>query len=327
MNFWAWIGHLLGDLPWGMVGAVIAGVLLVVIGMMELTWRLFRGVGALAHARQEMRENGKGLVTDWRLWTGLVTFIGVFSLSMFAFYAVQVEGTAVLPIGWRDGRWFLLCAVVGSSTFGLAVFKLLKGEIDWRLTTVSIMLGWWCIAGAGSWLRVPKPENATSEYVKIVERLKLLPGSGEGPKWIGWCLLAAGVFLTLVVPAVGARLWWRPDGGRMRAEARKLALEAKILRFKRAREAAAAAGGSQFLKRAAEAGTLAPSIWKGIKWGTLWWLLCWMNSLWDVRAAVVAGLVASAFTGQMLVGLGSVIELMRAPQHPRIDLDIGAAEG
>jgi hypothetical protein len=314
MNFWAWFWHLLAGLPWGMVAAVLAGALLLVVGIRELTWRLFRGVGALAHARQEMRKNGKGFVTDWRLWSGLVTMIGVFYLSMFAFYVVQVEGPEVLPIGWRDGRWFLLCAISGSWTFGLAVFKLLKGEIDWRLTTVFFMLGWLCISGAGSWLRAPEPKNATENYVKIVQRLKLLPGSGDGPKWIGWSLLAGGVFLTVVVPAVGARLWWRPGGGKMRAEAHKVTLEASILRFKRARVANAAAGGSQFLKRAAEAGTPASSMWHGAKWGTLWWLLCWLNFSWDVRAAVVAGLFASAFTWQMLGGLVSIIELMRAPE-------------
>jgi hypothetical protein len=315
MNFWAWFWHLLAGLPWGMLGAVVAGMLLVVIGIMELTWRLFRGVGALTHARQEIRDNGKGFAIDWRLWTGLVTMIGIFCLSMFAFYVVDVEGTAVLPIGWQDGRWFLLCATVGSWTFGLAVFKLLKGEIDWRLTTVFLMLGWLCIAWAGSWLRLPAPETATEEYLKAVQRLKLLPGSGEGPKWIGWGLLAGGVFLTLVVPAVGARLWWQPNGGRMRAETRKVTLEASVLRFKRAREASAAAGGSQFLKRAAEAGTSASGMWHGAKWGTLWWLLCWLNSLWDVRATVVAGLFAAAFTWQMLIGLVSIIELMRAPER------------
>jgi hypothetical protein len=314
MNFWVWFWHLLADLPWGMLGAVVAGVLLVVIGIMEFTWRLFRGVGALAHARQEMRENGKSFVIGWPLWTGLVTMIGIFGLSMFAFYVVQVEGTAVLPIGWQDGRWFLLCATAGSWTFGLAVFKLLKGEIDWRLTTAFCMLGWLCIAGAGSWLRLPAPENATEKYVKAVQRLQLLPGSADGPKWIGWSLLAGGVFLTLVVPAVGARLWWRPDGGRMRAEARKATLEANILRFQRAREASAAAGGSQFLKRAAEARTPASSMWHGAKWGALWWLLCWLNSSWNVGAAVVAGLFASAFTWQMLGGLRSIIELMSASE-------------
>ena len=312
MNFWAWFWHLLTGLPWGMIGAVIAGVLSVVIGIMELTWRLFRGVGALDHARQEMREKGKGFLIDWRLWSGLVTIIGVFCLSMFAFYVIQVEGTAVLPIRWRDGQWFLLCATVGSWTSGLAVFKLLKGEVDWRFTAVFFMLGWLCIVLGGNWLRVPTPENATPDYVKIVQRLKLLPGSGEGPKWIGWGLLTGGAFLTLVVPAVSALLWWRPNGGRMRAEARNERLEASILRFKRAREASAVAGGSQFLKRAAEAGTSASSMWQGAKWGTLWWLLCWLNSSWDVRAAVVAGLFASAFTWQMLVGLVSTIELMRA---------------
>src|SRR5262249_37453870 len=153
------------------------------IGFMELTWWLFRGVSPLAYARHEMRENGKGFVIDWRLWIGLVTMISIFSFSMFAFYVVQVEGTAVLPIGWGDGRWFLLCATVGSWIFGLAIIRLLKGEIDWRLTTVLFMLGWLCMAWAGSWLRVPEPENATPDYVKSVQRLKLLPGSGDGPKW------------------------------------------------------------------------------------------------------------------------------------------------
>ena len=162
-----------------------------------------------------------------------------------------------------------------------------------------------CISGAGSWLRDTAPEHATSEYIKIVKRLKLLPGSGDGPKWIGWGLLAAGVFLTVVVPAVGARLWWRQGGGRMRADRRKATLDASILLFQRTREASAAAGGSQFLKRAAEAATPAITMWHGAKWGTLWWLLCWLNSLWDVRAAVVAGLVASAFTWQMVVGLAA----------------------
>ena len=52
-----------------------------------------------------------------------------------------------------------------------------------------------------------------------------------------------------------------------------------------------------------------------------------MNSLWDVRGAVVAGLVASAFTWQMLVALVSVIELMRVPEQPRIDPDIEPVEG
>jgi hypothetical protein len=67
--------------------------------------------------------------------------VGVFGLSMFAFYAVQVEGAAVLPIEWQDGRWFLLCATMGSWIFGLSVFKLLKAEVDWRLTMVFLMLG------------------------------------------------------------------------------------------------------------------------------------------------------------------------------------------
>jgi hypothetical protein len=318
MNFCTWFWRLLAGLPWGLVGAVVAGVLLVVIGILELARRLFRGVGALAYARQEMRENGKSFLIDWRLWAGLVTMISVFCFSMFAFYVVQVEGTAALPICWRDGRRFLLCATLGSWAYGQAVFKLLKGAIDWRFMTAYCMLGWLCIAGAGSWLRLPKPENATENYVKVVQRLKLLAGSEYGPKWIGWGLLAGGVFLTLVVPTVGVRLWWRPDGGRMRAEAREATLEASIVRFKRAREASAAAGGSQFLKRAAEAGTPASSMWHGAKWGTLWWLLCWLNSSWDARAAVVAGLFASAFTWQMLDGLVSIIELMRAPE-PQVD--------
>jgi hypothetical protein len=168
-------------------------------------------------------------------------------------------------------------------------------------------------------LRDPAPKHATPEYVKIVERLKLLPGSGDGPKWIGWGLLAGGVFLTLVVPAVGARLWWRPGGGRMRADTRKAALDGRILLFQRTREASAAAGGSQFLKRAAEAAPPAITMWHGAKWGALWWLLCWLNSFWDVRAAVVAGLIGSAFTSQMAVGLVSVIELMRVPEQTTID--------
>jgi len=327
MNFWLWLWHLLGGLPWGMVAPAIAGVLLVVIGIMELMWRLFRGVGALTYAWQQMRENSKGFAIDWCLWTGLITTVGVFGVCMFAFYVVQVEQTAVLPIEWRDGRRFLLCATLGSWIFGLAVFKLLKGEIDWRLTAVFFMLGWLCIAGAGSWLRVPAPENATPNYVKTVERLKLLPGSGDGPKWIGWGLLAAGLFFTLILPAVGARLWWRPDGGRMRADVRKATLDASILRFKRAREASAEAGGSQFLKWAAEAETPATCMWQGAKWATLWWLLSWFSSLWNVRAAVVAGLVASAFTWQTLVGLVSIIELIKVPEQPAIDPDVGRAEG
>jgi hypothetical protein len=318
MNFWAWFSHLLADLPWGIIGAVVAGVLSAVIGIMELTWRLFRGVGALAHARQQMREDGKRFVTDWRLWAGSVTMISIFYLAMFAFYVIQVEGRAELPIGWRNGQWFLLCATVGSWSFGLAVFKLLKGEVDWRLTAVFFMLGWLCIALGGSWLRVPAPENRAPDYVKTVERLKLLPGSGEGPKWIGWGLLTGGVFLTLVLPAVGALLWWRPNGGRMRAEARNEKLEASILCFKRAREANAAAGRWQFLKRAADAGTSANSMWQGAKWGTLWWFLCWLNSSWDVRAAVVAGLVALVFTWQMLLGLVSTVEVMSA-RDPAVD--------
>jgi hypothetical protein len=314
MNFWTWFWHLLASLPWGLIGMVIFAVLLAVIGLMELTWRLFRGVGPLAYVQQEMRDNGERFVMDWRLWVALVTTIGIFGLSLFAFYVVQIEGTAVLPAGWQDGRWFLLCATVGSWTFGLAVFRLLKGEIDWRLTTVLFMLGWLCMAWAGSWLRIPEPKAATPDYVKTVQRLKLLPGSGDGPKWIGWGLLAGGLFLTLVVPAVGARLWWRPNGGRMRTEARKVRLEANILRFKRSREASAAIGGSQFLKRAAEAGNSASSMWHGAKWGTLWWLLCWLNSRWDMRAAVVAGLFASAFTWQMLGAFVAIVELMRAPE-------------
>jgi hypothetical protein len=60
MNFCAWFWHLLAGLPWGIVGAVVAGVLWVVIGIMALTWRLFRGVGAFAHARQQMLEDRKG---------------------------------------------------------------------------------------------------------------------------------------------------------------------------------------------------------------------------------------------------------------------------
>jgi len=209
MNFWLWLWHLLGGLPWGMVAPAIAGVLLVVIGIMELMWRLFRGVGALTYAWQQMRENSKGFAIDWCLWTGLITTVGVFGVCMFAFYVMQIEQTAVLPIEWRDGRRFLLCATLGSWIFGLAVFKLLKGEIDWRLTAVFFMLGWLCIAGAGSWLRVPAP----------------------------------------------------------------------------------------------------------------------FSSLWNVRAAVVAGLVASAFTWQTLVGLVSIIELIKVPEQPAIDPDVGRAEG
>src|SRR5262245_45022030 len=125
MNFLGWFWHLLGGLPWGIVAAASAGVLLVVIGIMELMWRLFRGVGVLTYARQQMRENRKGLAIDWRLWTGLVAVIGVFGLCMFAFYVVQVEEKAVLPIEWRDGRRFLMCATLGSWIFGLSVFKLL----------------------------------------------------------------------------------------------------------------------------------------------------------------------------------------------------------
>jgi hypothetical protein len=105
----------------------------------------------------------------------------------------------------------------------------------------------------------------------------------------------------------------------MRTEAREATLEASIVRFKRAREASAAAGGSQFLKRAAEAGTPASSMWHGAKWGTLWWLLCLLNSSWDVRAAVVAGLFASAFTWQMLGGLVSIIELLMRASEPQVD--------
>ena len=308
MNFGGWFWHLLTDLPWEFIGTVLGAVLFVVIGVMEVTARLFHGVGAFAQAHPKMRENA----VDWRLWVGLITMIGILGLSMFAFYVVVFERRAVLPVGWRDGRWFLLCAILGSWTFGLAVFKLMKGEIDWRFTSVFCMLGWLCVAGAGSWLRITQPDNATEEYVKAVQRLKLLPGSDNGPKWIGWGLLAGGVFLLLVVPAVGARLWWRPNGGRMRAEARKAKLEASVLRIKRARAASAAVRGSHFLKRAAEAETPASSIWHGAKWGTVWWFLCWLSSWWDVRAAVVAGLFASAFTWQMLGGLVSIIELLRA---------------
>jgi hypothetical protein len=308
MNFWGWFWHLLAGLPWGMIGTVMAALVLVIIGVMEATWRLFRGVGALAQIRQKIQENA----IDWRLWTGLIAMIGVLCLSMFAFYVVQLERRAVLPVGWRDGRWFLLCAILGSWTFGWAVFKLMKQEIDWRLTTVFCMVGWLCIAGAGSWLRIPQPDNATEEYLKAVQRLKLLPGSDDGPKWIGWSLLAGGVFLMLIVPAVGARLWWGPNGGRMRAEARKARLEASMSRSKRARGASAVVRGSPFLKRAAEAETQASSMWHGVKWGTVWWFLCWFSSWWDVRAALVAGLFASAFTWQMLRGLASTIELLRA---------------
>jgi hypothetical protein len=307
MNFWGWFWQLLAGLPWGIVGTVIAAVLFVIIGIMEVSWRLFRGVSALTQARQKIQENA----TDWRLWAGLVTMIGVFCLSMFAFYVVQLERRAVLPVGWRDGRWFLLCAILGSWTFGLAVFKLMKEEIDWRLTAVFCMLGWLCIAGAGSWLRIPHPNNATEEYLKAVQRLKLLPGSDDGPKWIGWSLLAGGVFLMLIVPAVGARLWWRPNGGRMRTEARKATLEASMLRFKRARGASAAVRGSPILERATEAETSASTMWHGVKWGAVWWFLCWFSSWWDVRAALVAGLFASAFTWRMLNGLASIIELLR----------------
>ena len=64
MNFWSWFWHLLGGLPWGVVGAVFAGVMLVVMGIMELAWRLFRGVSAFADARQAVRENGKRFVFD-----------------------------------------------------------------------------------------------------------------------------------------------------------------------------------------------------------------------------------------------------------------------
>jgi hypothetical protein len=308
MNFWGWFWHLLAGLPWGMIGTVIAAVLFVIIGVMEATWRLFRGVGTLTQARQNIQENA----IDWRLWVGLITIIGVLCLSMFAFYVVQFERKAVLPVGWRDGRWFLLCAILGSWAFGLAVFKLMKEEIDWRFTTVFCMLGWLCIAGAGSWLRIPQPDIATEEYLKTVQRLKLLPGSDDGPKWIGWSLLAGGVFLMLIVPAVGARLWWRPNVGRMRAEARKAMLEASILRYKRARGATAVVRSSPFLTRVAEAETPASSIWHGAKWGTVWWFLCWFSSWWDARAAVVAGLFASAFTWQMLSGVTSFIDLLRA---------------
>src|SRR5690349_7841448 len=98
MKFWTWLWHLLGGLPWGMVGLAIAGALLVVIGIMELTWRVFRGVGALAHARQEMRENRMSFLIDWRVWVGLATMLGVFGFSLFAFYVVEVEGAVVLPI-------------------------------------------------------------------------------------------------------------------------------------------------------------------------------------------------------------------------------------
>jgi len=176
MHFWGWFGHLLADLPWGMLGTVIAVVLFVVNRVMEATWRLFRGADALAQVRQRMRENA----IDWRLWVSLITMVGVLCLSMFAFYVVQFETRATLPVGWRDGRWFLLCAILGSWTFGLAVFKLMKGEIDWRLTTVFCMLGWLCIAAAGSWLRIPQPDNATEEYVKAVQSLKLLPARMRG---------------------------------------------------------------------------------------------------------------------------------------------------
>jgi hypothetical protein len=100
----------------------------------------------------------------------------------------------------------------------------------------------------------------------------------------------------------------------MRAEARKAKLEASVLRIKRARGASAAVRGSHLLKRAAEAETPASSTWHGAKWGTVWWFLCWFTAWWDVRAAVVAGLFASAFTWQMLGGLVSVIELLRAPE-------------
>ena len=72
--------------------------------------------------------------------------------------------------------------------------------------------------------------------------------------------------------------------------------------------------GSPFLKRAVEAETPASSMWHGAKWGVVWWFLCWFSSWSDVRAAVVAGLFASAFTWQMLGGLVSIIELLTVRQ-------------
>src|SRR5258708_7300026 len=137
MEFWTWFWRLIAGLPWGMVGAAIAGILLLAVGCIELKWRLLRGLSAFSYAREEIR-----FEVDWRFWPSLAAMICVLCLSMFGFYSVQVERSAVLPVGWQDGQRFLLCATLGSWTFGLAVFKLLKGEVDWRLTTVFFMLGW-----------------------------------------------------------------------------------------------------------------------------------------------------------------------------------------
>src|SRR5262245_32136215 len=164
MNFWVWLWLLLASLPWGLVGMALTGSLLAVVGLLELKWRLLHGVGAFSFAREEFE-----LSIDWRVWVAAVTMVCVLCISMFGFYAVQVEGSARLPIGWQDGRLFLLCASLASWIFGVVIFKLLKAEIDWRLTAALCMLGSQSIASGGSWLRLP-------------ERLELLPHSAGAPK-------------------------------------------------------------------------------------------------------------------------------------------------
>jgi hypothetical protein len=288
----------------------------VVIGVTELKWRLLHGLSALSYAREEIR-----VEVDWQLWPSLVAMTCVLCLSMFGFYSVQVKGSAALPVGWQDGQGFLLCATLGSWAFGLAVFKLLKSEIDWRLTTVFCMLGWLCIAWAGSWLRMPAPENATEKYIKTVQRLKLLPGSEIGPKWVGWGLLAGGVFFTLVIPAAGARLWWRTGGGRERAQAREEALRASIARFRMARTANAVDSGAPSLEHEVAAN----KVWNGAKWGAVWWLLSWIAWSWNVYAAALAGILGCAFIWQLLSGLMAIAELRSAREQDGAEMDGGKA--
>jgi len=300
MDFLAWFARLLAGLPWGGLAAAVLLGLVFLLGLIELKWRFLHAVSASLYAREvELR-----ISLAWPFWPSLLAAVGVLYISMLGFYAIHSPGSAVLLPAWRDGQLFFVCSAIASFFFGLVIFKLLKEQIDWRVTAVLCMLGSQCIAAGGGWLRLP-------------QRLQWLPGSADAPAWIGWALLGIGVFLTIVVPAVGAWLWWRPGGGRQRSLAEEDALEASIARFKaaRAKHASTTGASPRVLDLGVDGVAMARAAWNGAKWGTVWWFLCWLAWSWDSRAAALAAIIGFAFIWQMATASAAALELMRAREQ------------
>jgi hypothetical protein len=295
MDFLAWFARLLAGLPWGGLAAAVLLGLVFLLGLIELKWRFLHAVSASLYAREvELR-----ISPAWPFWPSLLAAVGVLYVSMLGFYAIHLQASAVLLPAWRDGQLFFVCSAIASFFFGLVIVKLLKEQIDLRVTAVL------CMLGPNASLR----EGAGCGYRR--------DWSGYAPAWIGWALLGIGVFLTIVVPAVGAWLWWGPGGGRQRSLAEEDALEASIARFKAARAKRASTTGAspRILDLGVDGVAISRAAWNGAKWGTVWWFLCWLAWSWDSRAAALAAIIGLAFIWQMASASAAALELMRAREH------------